>query len=263
MKLRLGKRSKSREPSIMTERQARWVSRIFTGFQAIFVLLGIFFTVQGVLEWDRAAKSASWPTVAGTVTRSEVTSHRSTHKGRTSTSYHAHIEFDYEVDGRALHGNQRTYKVMASSQSAANEAVAAYPVGRSVNVSYDPQDPERAVLEPGWDWSNAIPIAVGLFAIAFVSFVRWLVERQLRKAVQRMRDLQALSIDPKAIEALADQMTAGNAASTAEPAATQTSSGSADAAAPAKSSAPVETPAKSSGPAELKPTFHDDLPGAR
>ena len=253
MKLRLGKRSSSRGPAVMTERQARWVTRIFTVFWAIFVLLGIFFAVQGVLEWDRAAKSASWPTVAGTVTRSEVTSHRSSTKGRTTTSYHAHIEFDYAVDGKALHGNRRTYKVMASSQSAANEAVAAYPVGRSVTVSYDPQDPERAVLEPGWDWSNAIPIAVGLFAIAFVSFLRWLVVRQVSKAVQRMKDLQALGIDPKTIEALADETTAGAAASTAEPTATPTSSGPADSAAPAKSS----------GPAELKPAFHDDLPGAR
>ena len=253
MKLRWGKRSTSRGPSVMTERHARWVVWIFTGFQAIFVLMGIFFAVQGVLEWDRAAKSSSWPTVAGTVTRSEVTSHRSTHKGRTSTSYHAHIEFDYEVDGKGLHGNRRSYKVLASSQSAANEAVAAYPVGRSVTVSYDPQDPERAVLEPGWDWSNAIPIAVGLFAIAFVSFVHWLVVRQVRKAVQRMKDLTALGIDPKAIEALADETTEGAAASTAEPAAPPASSG------PAASTAP----AKSSGPAELKPTFHDDLPGAR
>ena len=253
MRIRLGKRSKSRGPAVMTERQARWVVWIFTGFQSIFVLLGIFFTAQGVLEWDRAARSASWPTVPGTVTRSEVTSHRSTHKGRTSTSYHAHIEFDYLVDGTSHHGSRRTYKVMASSKSAANEAVAAYPVGRSVTVSYDPQDPERAVLEPGWDWSNAIPIAVGLFAIAFVSFLRWLVVRQVSKAVQRMKDLQALGIDPKTIEALADETTAGAAASTAEPTATPTSSGPADSAAPAKSS----------GPAELKPTFHDDLPGAR
>lgn len=249
MKLRLGKRSKSRGPAVMTERQARWVVWIFTGFQAIFVLLGIFFTAQGVLEWDRAAKSASWPTVDGTVTRSEVTSHRSRNKGRTTTSYHAHIEFDYAVDGKALHGNRRTYKVMASSQSAANEAVAAYPVGRSVTVSYDPQDPERAVLEPGWDWSNAIPIAVGLFAIAFVSLVRWLVVRQVHKAVQRMKDLQALGIDPMAIEALDGETTQGAAASTAAP----TSSGSVE----------PTAQAKPSGPTELKPTFHDDLPGAR
>lgn len=237
----------------MTERQARWVTRIFTVFWAIFVLLGIFFAVQGVLEWDRAAKSASWPTVAGTVTRSEVTSHRSSTKGRTTTSYHAHIEFDYAVDGKALHGNRRTYKVMASSQSAANEAVAAYPVGRSVTVSYDPQDPERAVLEPGWDWSNAIPIAVGLFAIAFVSFVHWLVVRQFRKAVQRAKDLQALGIDPMAIEALADDTTAGALASRAESTAPASPAGLAE---------PM-APAKPSGPSELKPTFHDELPGAR
>lgn len=233
----------------MTERQARWVTRIFTVFWAIFVLLGIFFAVQGTLEWIRAADSTSWPTVDGTVTRSEVTSHRSSHKGRTSTSYHAQIEFDYTVDGQKLHGTRRTYKVVASSQSAANEAVAAYPVGRSVTVSYDPQDPERAVLEPGWDWSNAIPIAVGLFAMVFVSFVHWLVVRQFRKAVQRAKDLQALGIDPMAIEALDGETTQGAAASTAAP----TSSGSVE----------PTAPAKPSGPAELKPTFHDELPGAR
>lgn len=253
MRIRFGKRSKQGTPAVLTETQVRRLNLVFTAFAAIFVLVGGFFAVQGTLEWIRAADSTSWPTVDGAVTRSEVTSHRSSHKGRTSTSYHAQIEFDYTVDGQKLHGTRRTYKVLASSQSAANEAVAAHPVGRVVTVSYDPQDPSRAVLDPGWDWSNAIPIGVGLFAIAFVSFVHWLVVRQLRKAVQRAKDLQALGIDPMAIEALADDTTAGALASRAEPTAPASPAGLAE---------PM-APAKPSGPSELKPTFHDELPGAR
>ncbi len=250
MKFRFGKRSKHGVPSVLTDKQVRRLKLVFTAFAAIFVLVGGFFVVQGTLEWIRAADSTSWPTVTGTVTHSEVTTHRSTSKGRPRTSYGARIEFDYTVEGATHHGTRRTYRVVASSESAAKEAVAAYPVGRMVVVSVDPSDPERAVLEPGWDWSNAIPIAVGLFAIAFVSLVHWLVVRQLRKAVQRAKDLQALGIDPMAIEALADDATAGAAS---EPTA------------PARSTGPTDSTAgaKPSGPAELKPTFHDDLPGAR
>jgi hypothetical protein len=251
MKFRFGRRSKTREPTVITEREARWVVRIFTVFSAIFVLVGIFFTVQGVLEWDRAATSASWPTVQGTVTRSEVTSHRSTHKGRTSTSYHAHIEFDYEVDGRGLHGTRRSYKVLASSQSAANEAVAAYPIGRVVTVSYDPGDHEQAVLEPGWDWSNAIPIAIGLFAVAFTGFIRWLVVRSVGKAVQRMKDLQSIGVDPTGIEAHAEGTMSVKTDSVVQPTALASSTGKTESTAPGKPS----------GPAQLNPTFHDDLPG--
>jgi len=253
MRFRLGRRSKQGAPTILTETQIRRINLVFTAFAAIFVLVGGFIVVQGTFEWIRAADSTSWPTVPGIVTHSEVTTHRSTSKGRPRTSYGERIEFDYTVEGTTHHGTRRTYRVVASSESAAKEAVAAYPVGRSVTVSYDPQDPERAVLEPGWDWSNAIPIAVGLFAIAFVSFVHWLVVRQLRKAVQRAKDLQALGIDPMAIEALADDTTAGALASKAEPTAPASAAGLAE----------PTAPAKPSGPAELKPTFHDDLPGAR
>lgn len=253
MRIRFGKRSKQGTPAVLTETQVRRLNLVFTAFAAIFVLVGGFFAVQGTLEWIRAADSTSWPTVDGTVTRSEVTSHRSTSKGRTRTSYGARIEFDYTVEGTTHHGTRRTYRVVASSESAAKEAVAAYPVGRTVVVSVDPSDPGRAVLEPGWDWSNAIPIGVGLFAIAFVSFVHWLVVRQLRKAVQRAKDLQALGIDPMAIEALADDTTAGALASTSEPTAPASSAGLAE---------PL-APAKPAGPPELKPTFHDELPGAR
>ena len=243
MRIRFGKRSKQGTPAVLTETQVRRINLVFTAFAAIFVLVGGFFAVQGTLEWIRAADSTSWPTVAGTVTRSEVTSHRSSHKGRTSTSYHAHIEFDYRVDGQELHGNRRTYKVVASSQSAANEAVAAHPVDRVVTVSYDPQDPSRAVLDPGWDWSNAIPIGVGLFAMVFIGFIRWLVVKRLRRSQQAMRELCALGIDPATSDANAPQSSPTPEGSAPAPAASD--------------------PTRSAGPAELKPTFHDDLPGAR
>lgn len=222
MRYRFRTRCSNIQPAVVTEKAARWIIRGATVMLSIFVLLGGFFTVQGVIDWRRAAESASWPTVSGTVTKSVVTSHSSTHKGSTTTSYHAHIEFDYQVDGTTRHGNRRTYKVMGSSEAAAREAVAAYPVGRAVTVSVDPEDPDRAVLEPGQDWANAIPIAVGLFAIAFAWFVRWLVVRKLRQTMQRMKELQAIGIDPMASD-----------------------------------------PAAPLVPTELKPTYHDDLPGAR
>ncbi|MBM4052404.1 MAG: DUF3592 domain-containing protein [Planctomycetes bacterium] len=243
MRLGSDQRPASMPFTIMTERGLRWPMRIVTAVTVMFALLGLFFVVHGAMEWNLAARSASWPTVAGTVTRSEVTSHHSTHKGQTTTSYHARIEFDYEVDGVGHHGDQRTYKVVTSSQSAANEAVATYPVGRSVTVSFDPTDPGRAVLEPGGDWTNAIPIAIGLFAIVFVSLMRWFAVSQMRKAMQRMKDLQAMGISPPTGQTSVAQSVPSPGAEEPTPTATE--------------------PTRATGPAELKPTFHDDLPGSR
>jgi hypothetical protein len=226
----------------MTEAAARKTAWAITAITVIFMAVGGFFVVQGAREWMKASDSAAWPTVAGTVTHSEVTRHTSTSKGRTRTSYNARIEFDYEIDGVRHHGNRRTYRVTSASQSGAQEAVDRYPVGSTVTVSYDPNDRTRAVLEPGWDWSNAIPVGVGLFAIAFAAFVRWLVVRAVRKAVQRMKDLQALGIDPDSIPNDAELPKAQPDATAVEP----SPSGS-----------------QGSRPVELKPTFHDDLPGSR
>ena len=241
MRIRFGKRSKQGVPAVLTEKQVRRINLVFTAFAAIFVLVGGFFVVQGTLEWIRAADSTSWPTVTGTVTHSEVTTHRSTSKGRPRTSYGARIEFDYTVEGTTYHGTRRTYRVVASSESAAKEAVAAHPVGRTVVVSVDPSDPGRAVLEPGWDWSNAIPIGVGLFAMIFVVFIRWLVNSRLRRSQHALKELSAMGIDPATDGANAPL--SSPAPDGSDPAATE--------------------PARPVGPAELKPTYHDDLPGAR
>jgi hypothetical protein len=226
----------------MTEAAARKTAWAITAITVIFMAVGGFFVVQGVREWMKASDSAAWPTVAGTVTHSEVTRHTSTSKGRTRTSYNARIEFDYEIDGVRHHGTRRTYRVTSSSQSGAQEAVDRHPIGSPVTVSFDPDDHTRAVLEPGWAWSNAIPVGVGLFAIAFAAFVRWLVVRAVRKAVQRMKDLQALGIDPDSIPNDAELPKAQPDATAVEP----SPSGS-----------------QGSRPVELKPTFHDDLPGSR
>jgi hypothetical protein len=226
----------------MTEAAARKTAWAITAITVIFMAVGGFFVVQGVREWMKASDSAAWPTVAGTVTHSEVTRHTSTSKGRTRTSYNARIEFDYEIDGVTYRGDRLTFKVTSSSQSGAQETVDRHPVGSTVTVSYDPDDRTRAVLEPGWDWSNAIPVGVGLFAIAFAAFVRWLVVRAVRKAVQRMKDLQALGIDPDSIPNDAELPKAQPDATAVEP----SPSGS-----------------QGSRPVELKPTFHDDLPGSR
>jgi hypothetical protein len=229
-------------PSVMTDANARRTAWAITAITIIFMAVGGFFVVQGVHEWMLAKASAAWPTVTGTVTHSEVTRHTSTSKGRTRTSYNARIEFDYEIDGVTIRGDRLTYKVTSSSQSGAQETVDRHPVGSTVTVSYDPDDRTRAVLEPGWDWSNAIPVGVGLFAIAFAGFIRWLVLRAMRKAVQRMKDLQAQGIDPDSIPDDAQLAKAQPDATAVEPS---------------------PTGSRDSRPVELKPTFHDDLPGSR
>ena len=226
----------------MTEAAARKTTWAITAITLIFMAVGGFFVVQGVREWILADASAAWPTAPGTVMRSEVARHTSTSKGRTRISYRARIEFDYKLDGVKYRGDRLTFKVTSSSQSGAQETVDRYPVGSTVTVSYDPDDRTRAVLEPGWDWSNAIPIGVGLFAIAFAGFIRWLVVRAVRKAVQRMKDLQAQGIDPDSIPDDAQLAKAQPDATAVEPS---------------------STGSRGSQPVELKPTFHDDLPGSR
>ncbi len=240
----LTKRAKGdREPAVATERQARNIKRVVAVITLLFCGLGAFFVVMGALEWMHAADSSAWPTVPASVTRSDVKKSTSTRKGRTTTRWSAHIEYTYTVAGVSHKGNKVTFRTVSEGEEDARATSAKFPLGSAPLVHVNPDDPTMAVLEAGADWSNAIPIAVGLVSIAFVVFLQWLVGRGLGFAVRRYRELEALGQLPKADEEphphAADQPDAMTTAETHR----------------------HDEPR--GAPSELKPTFHDDLPGQR
>lgn len=146
--------------------------------------IGVFFIVVGIGEWRDGEASRSWPVVEGRVILSRLATHTtragSGSSGASTSTFHE-IRYEYLVDDVHHKAGRVSFKV-AMGEGDARTRAAAYPEGAIVAVHVDPEDPDRAVLEPGADGWNAVPIAIGgvavLFPAAVVTFA-WRLCRRL------------------------------------------------------------------------------------
>ena len=105
----------------------------------------------------------SWPTVEGVVTRAELVETRKS----GDRAWRPEVEVRYVVDG----SERTTDAIWAAGdrsfrdQTAAREVLARFPVGGSARVSYDPDDPDDAILEPGEVWRAWLTVGFGLVLI--------------------------------------------------------------------------------------------------
>ena len=127
---------------------------------AIFATVGfclILFLGWPVLQ--KAKASAEWPSTEGTVTDSEVIRSQDDdgvqYKPEVLYSYQVEEE-DYQQSNIRYDGNWST-----NSPTYANKTVKKYPVGKAVDVYYDPEDAFEAVLEPGTSWASYSLVAFG------------------------------------------------------------------------------------------------------
>jgi hypothetical protein len=100
--------------------------------------------------WDvcRAVRSRSWPSVEGSIIRSEVTAT----KNEESELYAPLVEYRYTVDGKEFSGRCIRIGVEQISMGwigFARRFVERYQPGQRVAVSYNLSHPASAVLEPG------------------------------------------------------------------------------------------------------------------
>lgn len=119
-------------------------------FGAVFLLYGIY--VIGAY-WS----ATRWPVTTGAVGESEVVS------GSESSEF-PRVIYTYSVDGRKFTSSRISPWVISTNARAA-AIVAKYPVGKSVSVSYDPDRPERSLLEP------EMPISINVVALAGIGLI--------------------------------------------------------------------------------------------
>ena len=116
---------------------------ILTLFWSGMVLLFDGFMAHGVYK---QFESHNYASVTGTITHSEVKSH---HSSKGGTSYNAVIEYKFEAGGQKFVGNKIRLGVTTSSYANATAAVNTHPVGSTVQVFYNPADPQESLLSPG------------------------------------------------------------------------------------------------------------------
>jgi hypothetical protein len=130
----------------------------------IFSLGGLGMLGFGGHKVAEGRASEGWPTAGGKVTASSVATHRSydSHDHREHITYGADVRYTFEVAGAAHTGKDVTLADMStSSRSSADETVGRYPVGREVQVHYDPDDPDHCCLEPGLGGGVYVILGVG------------------------------------------------------------------------------------------------------
>jgi len=129
----------------------------------IFLLIGVLLTIWGWTILQNARASGSWPTADGIVTRSQV-SHSTDAEG--GDSYQPQVTYKYSANNTTYENNTIKFGENSyNSRRKADEIAGNYPVGKNVTIYYDPEKPDRSVLEPGVSAGNYIVIGIGVFFI--------------------------------------------------------------------------------------------------
>jgi len=174
--------------------------------------LGILLLVVGVAGFGglqvgkaRIKAVAQWPSVSGQIVKSEVST-ATVKTGRvTRTQPIAETRYSYSVEGKTYEGEFRRVVPMLhmKPEGTPEEIVSRYPVGRNVEVYFNPRDPRDALLVPvaGQDAHSLIRVLsfvapvvalVGLLITAIAS-IKLLSERAPEPALLP----QAVALPPQ------------------------------------------------------------------
>lgn len=135
---------------------AQLVPGMFAFGGAIFFSIGLWQLYEG---W----KTHNWPTTQGTITSSQIKEvTRRDADGDTYTNYRPSISYSYQVadqnyEGHRLHLGATSH----NDRSAVQQQLKQYPVGRTLDVYYNPNNPNQAVLTPGVGGGIWIAITMG------------------------------------------------------------------------------------------------------
>lgn len=115
------------------------------------LLLGVilYFGIRQALEMD---DSWEWPTTEGVITRSLIVQHHprgsEKHGYAPRREHEVRVEYSYDVAGTRYGGDRlRIRPNRYKGENSVKRELAKYPAGQKVKVYYDPEKPERSVLE--------------------------------------------------------------------------------------------------------------------
>jgi len=154
------------------------IKYVAVGFGAIPVIFGLWLMFSGVRIYYLEGDATGWPTTEGVVESTEVerTKHTDEEDG-TYYSFLPHVNYRYHVDGQEYTGQfiELFIHQELNSESEAEAVLKAYPVGKKVQVIYNPEEPEQSGLKVieggGLDMAlfGLVTVLIGVgFALVFV-----------------------------------------------------------------------------------------------
>ena len=147
------------------------------------VVLGLGLIVWGVYANHRDRPSLQWPGVSGIVERCREVDYYTKH-----AHHYVDITYAYNVSGRRYEGHTIALWSEDWENRGATQFVAEHPVNSAVEVYYDPEHPENAVLIRGPDefgnrrsiWGGSIGLAGGIWII-------WITRENAAEVRAKMR----------------------------------------------------------------------------
>jgi hypothetical protein len=140
-------------------------------------LFAAILAYQG-MHFCRAARSLSWPSVGGVVSKSARETVYTEHGSRTE----ANVEYTYTVNGRRYRNDTIAFGMLRGKLTwgDADRRLAEFPVGKRVTVYYDPRRPRVACLRRGGlGWEDPLVVVVGVIGLVMGG-------REIRKLLTRV-----------------------------------------------------------------------------
>jgi hypothetical protein len=137
----------------------------------LLLLTGLVVGYLGVDRFAQAQRMSRWPTAEATVVESHVKTLTFTNLSITTQSYTPIIRYRYAAGGQERESrgiDQSPANVASDDREKVQAAVDRYPVGSTHTVHYDPDEPDRAILEPGVPRGDAL-----LFVVVPLAALAW------------------------------------------------------------------------------------------
>jgi hypothetical protein len=113
-------------------------------------------------------QSKKWPRALAKVTHYELDTY--TTGGQSSETKYAYTNICiYEVQGISYVNRDSRHNGFQTLSAAETAASRLCPVGQSLKIFYNPQEPVRSTLSPGWNWQSFGGILFGILLTAFSS----------------------------------------------------------------------------------------------
>lgn len=120
-------------------------------------MFGIAMTVYAALNLSKGSAS-NWPTTEGQILESKMEKGTSGTGSNRTIQWYPTVKYQYEVDGSTYEGDRI---IFGSSAELLSSTLDRYPVGATVNVFYNPDNPESAVLQTGSTSSMYLYVVLG------------------------------------------------------------------------------------------------------
>ena len=147
----------------------------------------------GIDTWE-SRSSAAWPHVSGVIT--STSAEKTCGSGRGSNRWEAKIAYQYTVNGANYRGHRST-NMRLYCDTRREDVVAwvsgRYPVGKAVDVYYNPSDPEASFLRPGVvSTFEMVMVFACLVVSALMALGGWLSLRRVKVSVRVRRRVRIL-----------------------------------------------------------------------